>query len=231
MADTSYATVNELKADIQKTKDTDDAALQRILNAAAQTVDNYCRQGEGKPSGARDFFLADTTASACTFAGSGQAYQRIPDCVSVTLVEVKDSITDSDYTSWAATDWNLASGSLRHPDFNREPYDLLLTDPNGDYSVFTSGIYLGLSGFPPSGSVMRPVPTVQITAKWGYATTVPDGIAAATIMQAARWYKRLQGAMADTLASAEIGRLLFTSKIDPDVALILREGGYWRPVI
>jgi hypothetical protein len=50
-------------------------------------------------------------------------------------------------------------------------------------------------------------------------------------MQSARWYKRLQGAMSDALASADLGELLYVQKLDPDIAGILLDGRYVRPAV
>jgi len=231
MVDTGYATIAELKLAIQITKPTNDAILQSILNYAAAALDNRCRPNHGKPSGERDFFIADTTATAAAYSGTGGATQRIDECTDITLVAVKDSADDAAYVSWAATDWIKASGDVRRPEFNKTPYDLLLIGPDGDYSRFLSGTYSGLRGFAPEIARGYGVQTVQVTAKWGYATTVPDDIKAATIMQAARWYKRLQGSMSDVLASGTLGTLIFTKRLDPDIAGILEDGRYVEPVI
>jgi len=75
------------------------------------------------------------------------------------------------------------------------------------------------------------VPTVQITARWGFATEVPIDIKEAAIMQAARWYKRLQSAMADVLASGELGQLLYRKSLDPDIRRLLVDGRYVKPVV
>lgn len=129
-------------------------------------------------------------------------------------------------------DWIPFSGDPDEPDFNSLPYDSLLVDPNGDESWFVSGrdwerrIWrTGRRGSRLLGSV----PTVRITARWGYAIEVPEDVAEACVMQAARWYKRLQGAMADSLASTDLGQLMYVQKLDPDVAGILLDGRYVRP--
>jgi len=233
MADTGYATVAELKPMIQipAATVTYDVILQSILNSAAKALDDRCRPDRGKPSRARDFFIADTVASAAVYSGTGGATQRIDDCVDITLVAVKSSADDTAYVDWAATDWIKASGDVRRPEFNKTPYDLLLIAPDGDYSRFLSGTYSGLRGFAPEIARGYGVQTVQVTAKWGYSTAVPDDIHMAAMMQAVRWYKRLQGSMSDVLASGSLGTLIFTKRLDPDIAGILEDGRYVEPVI
>lgn len=63
---------------------------------------------------------------------------------------------------------------------------------------------------------------VSITAKWGW-TTVPPTVATATILQAARIFKR-QDAPFGVAGSPELGsELRLLAKVDPDVAVMLRK--------
>lgn len=130
-------------------------------------------------------------------------------------------------------DWMPFSGDPEEPDFNSLPYDSLLIDPNGDESWFVSGrdweSLIWRTGRRGS-RLLGNVPTVRVTARWGFAIEVPEDVAEACVMQAARWYKRLQGAMADSLANADLGQLMYVQKLDPDVAGILLDGAYRRPV-
>lgn len=218
-----YATIAELKAEINKTDAGDDASLQRILDAAERNINRAVNRPDG--------FVADTVASARIWAGSGKPYQYIDECVEVTLVAVKESATQDAYTSWNDADWIAASGDPRSPNYNDLPYDLLVVDPTGDESIFTRGDYVTRGGFRPLTEWSRGVPTVSVSARWGFATTVPDDIKEAAIMQAARWYKRLQSAMSDTLASGELGTLLFRKSLDPDIRRILVDGRYMKPAL
>jgi len=214
-----YATIVELKAELQKTDSDDDASLQRVLDAAATHIDRYCNRPDG--------FVANSTASARYYPGSGGKYQRIDECIAVTAVAVKDAAFDDEdaYETWtlgtigSTTEADVfpATGSEKWPEYNRTPYTLLVIGANGDYTLFPHDIY---------GR-----PTVQVTAKWGYAETVPDDIKTATIMQAARWWKRLQIAMADATGGGELGVLLYRQRLDPDIAAILDDGGYRRLVV
>lgn len=229
----SYATLAELKAEMNKTGSGDDASLQRILDAATKKIDRLCKRPDG--------FEADAVASARYYTGSGKPYQWIEECVAVTAVGVKDSPSDEEdeYTAWTVgtvgattgADVFPASGEPEWPDYNSTPYTFLVVGANGDYSVFPSGRYTTRGGFKPSVLVARGVPVVKVTARWGYAAAVPDDIKEACLMQAARWYKRLQSAMADAVASADFGQLLYRQKLDPDIAGILLDGGYVKFLI
>ena len=128
---------------------------------------------------------------------------------------VKESYNDTAYTTWTGDDWIAFSGSFAYPTFATLPYTAVMTDPNGSYYVFTKGVQ---------------GPTVQVTARWGYSATPPADIVEACIMQSARWYKRLQSAMSDTLASGELGMLLYRQALDPDIRRILVDGRYINAV-
>jgi hypothetical protein len=194
----AYATVKELRYHIGKTVQTDDWELAQLLDAAARAINRFCNRPDG--------FVADPTATARTFSGSGQAVQRIDECYAVTTVAVKDSATDDTYTAWGTGDWIAFSGDPEDPDFNSTPFTWLMIDPTGDETVFTSGLYTWRRGFRPSGRMRRRgTPTVQVTGRWGYADAPPADIKIANLMQAARWYKRLQSSMADAAASLELG--------------------------
>ena len=209
---TDYCTIAEIKAAINKTGVEDDTVLTALATAASRAIDNFCNRPEG--------FVALTVATARVYAGNGKSWQPIDECTEVTLVAVKDSTTDDDYTSWVAADWIAFSGSAERPNFNKLPYDALMIGADGDYGAFLNG---------KRGS--HSVPTVQVTAKWGYATTVPTPIKQAAITTAARWYKRGEGGWSDVLASGELGMLMYQKVIDPDVKMLLVAGRYVRPAV
>lgn len=221
----SYATPAELRTQIDKTGTTGpaaDAALQIFLDAATAALNLFCNRPDG--------FTALTTATARLYRGSGSAVQLIDENVSVTLVEVKDTPTDSTYTAWAATDWIAFRGDPVEPDFNNTPYDGLMIDPNGAYSIFTDGRFTGLRGFS-HGDLTRGVPTVRITAKWGYAVTAPVIVKEVCIIQAARWYKKGESAHADMIASGELGTLQYKGDLDSNLAALLRQARLVKPAV
>jgi len=228
MPTSRYATVEALRARVQKEDDSADGWLFSLLEASANTIDRVCNRPDG--------FVA--TVDTRYFPGNGKAFILITEFVAPTAVAVKDSPTDTTYEAWTSPttnmagdgDWFAFSGDPQWPDFNSLPYNSLMVDPNGDQSAFTSGLYTGMRGFPRRvGSLRRQVPTVRVTASWGYSLTVPDQIREACIMQAAIWYKRLQGSMASALASGELGELEVFRTLDPAIELILRLGRFMKP--
>jgi len=180
-------------------------------------------------------------ANARYYVGSGKSFQWIDECVSVTAVAVKDSASDDEdsYVAWTVgtvgttteADVFPATGDPAMPDYMATPHTLLVVGANGDYSTFTGGGFTSRGGFRPLTTVSRGLPTVEVSGRWGYATTVPDDIKEACLMQAARWYKRFQSAMSDTLASAELGTLLYRQSLDPDIRRLLVDGRYVKPTV
>lgn len=206
----NWASAQELRSQINKQSSLSDADLTTLLTAAERTISRFCHRPDG--------FLAASTASARTYPGSGGDYITINEATEITAVGAKEAVSDASFTAWATTDWMAYSGSRRFPNFNVTPYTGLLVNPNGDYTRFYKG---HISGFP----------MVQVTAKWGVYATIPDDLKEAAIMQATRWFKRLEGAMADALASGELGQLMYRQSLDPDIKMILVQGRYVRPTV
>jgi len=207
-----YATVPQLRAQIDRDSAADDAVLLQILAGATVNIDravNHYLPG-------LEYYQAPAVASARPYAGNGKRWQRIDASIAITAVAVKDAWDSTTYTAWAAADWLGYSGSFEHPKFADLPYTGLMVTPDGAYSIFTKS-YAG--------------PTVQVTARWGYSATPPADIAEACVMQSARWYKRLQGAMADALANGELGMLLYQQSLDPDIRRLLVDGRHINSVM
>lgn len=120
-----------------------------------------------------------------------------------TLVSMALTGNLTQYTALAATNylmWPYNAPAEGQP-YRRIDLDLL----NGTYRLWYQ--------FPKA---------VKIVGKFGYSLTPPDEIVQATIIQAARWYKRATQGFADTGAIVELGQLRYTQKLDPDVALIIQ---------
>lgn len=208
-----YATAVETRAWLQMTTATYDTQIEGLLDAVSEAIDRQTNHPDG--------FVADAVASARTFAGKGLRYLYIPECAEITLIAVKDSVTDDDYDSWLPGDWFGFRGDFRRPTRYQTPYTAIMVDPTGDESIFTDGMY---------GHTRAP--TVQVTARWGYATTCPPTINTATAMLAARWYKRLQTAMAASVGVTKSGVLNYNiAAQDPDIWGMLKAARYVRAMI
>jgi hypothetical protein len=229
----AYATVIEFRNEVGITSTTTDVEIAAILDGAAREINRVCNRPDG--------FFADVTASARYFTGSGKPWQLIDECVEVTGVAVKDSVSDDEdsYTAWTvgvvgtttSADCFPATGDPAFPDYERTPYTMLVIGANGDYSHFTGGKYTSRGGFRPTSRLHRGLPTVEVTARWGYSSTVPPDIKQACLMLAAKVRKRIQSNMADTAASPELGTLMYTKELDPQIRGILELGRYIRPSV
>ena len=205
MTDTVYAEAAELRAQPDSQITGQDDVLNVLLAAASRAVDGYCNRPDG--------FVAEDTATARVYAGNGCAHVWIDECIAVTAVAVKTSVTTTTYTAWSAADWVTFRGDPARPNFNRTPYHGLLVLPSGSHATFLNGGGL---------------PTVQVTAKWGYAEVVPPAVKQATITLAARWFKRGADYWADTIGNADYGTKEYRKVIDPDVAFMLKMGRFIR---
>lgn len=230
MATTRYATASELSSQTGVDLTKYQTQVEALLDAASEAINNQCHRKDG--------FVADTTATARLFTGSGKSIQMIDECVEITAVAVKNSITDTTYTAWASTDWIAFGGSYKRPDFNvlvydePRPYTGLMVSINGNHARFTSGmIKTGREGFPPLDYQENiGQPTVQVTAKWGYASVVPNAIKQATLIHAARFFKRGQMQWGDALANQDFGEVRFVKRTDPTYDYLVQHG-FIRPGI
>jgi len=218
----SYASLLELRNEMQKTDTGDDTLLQVILDDASAAIDQLCNRPDG--------FVADATATDRYFAGLGQAWLYIDEFVEVDEVSVKDSPSDTTYVLWVKdTDYTYASGSPRFPDFNAvakgKPYNMLLILPEGEYADFLDGAYTD------DDNDIHRVRTVKVKANWGYAATCPPSIRRACLIQAARWYKKMQSAGSDTGANASMGTLTYGAVLDADIVALLQRGRFVREAI
>ncbi len=219
----SYATLAELKAQIDKDTSGDDTELQAILDAVTVAIDTFTNRPDG---------FEAAVASARTFAGPGGPWMWIDECTSVTLVEVKTSPTDTTFVTYTTDDWDSFSGDPLIPDFQRLPIQGLMITASGDLDDFTSGRFTGKRGFKPTKPTPFTTVTVRVTATWGYADTVPLQIKQACIIQSARWYKRGQSAWSDVLGTDDFGRLqLQNNRIDADLLFNLKQGRFIKPAI
>lgn len=219
-----YCTVAQVRRQIGKQRADQDDVIDELIDAYSRTIDQVCNRPDG--------FLAPGTGSARVYAGSGGQVQRIDEAAVVSSVAVKSSVSASTYDAWAAADWTAATGDPKHPIFNRTPYTLILAAPGA--GVFVSGSLGRTVGFRPlsdAGGIGRQLPTVQVTARWGYATTTPSAIVQACITMVARAFRRGEFGWADAVTDPDTGSVLYRKTLDPDVKLILEQGRYIRPSV
>lgn len=222
-----YCTVEELRDAITYSGTDKDDEILRLIRAASKTIDNVCKRPDG--------FVADSTASSRLFGGRGIPYVEIDECVEITGVSTKTSPTDSAFVAWDAGTWIAFRGSWRKPNYNVLPYNAIMGTGARYGTIFQSSGYTSVRGFSPdidnlSSRIQRTDPMVQVTARWGYQNEIPEPIKEACVIQASRWFKRGEGAYADSLGNAEFGDVRYAKAMDHDVKLILMNSGYIKPL-
>lgn len=193
----AYATLNELKGFVGiPTADTaDDTTLTLALDSASAQVDAFCDRT----------FLADATVTTRDYAVQNTGQIDIDPVSSTTgLIVASDDNNDGTYeTTWTlGTDFRLEPINAAA---NGQPYDRLVA--------------LGTRWFPK----LTYRPGVRVTAKFGWpGGTAPPPVKNATLIQAARLWKR-KDAPFGVAGSIEFGsELRLLAKLDPDVESLLR---------
>lgn len=168
-----------------------DTLLATLATRASRALDLYL----GRSPGA----FAVSADETRYFDGSGTTELWVGELAAApTSVSVAEGGELSNYTDWDSSDyflWPYNAPAMGEP-YLRMDVDTL----NGSKSVW--------SRYPMA---------VKVVGKFGYSTSVPEVVKMATIIQAARWFKRGQQAFEDTGAVAELGQLRYVKMLDPDV--------------
>lgn len=188
-----YATLAQLKSMITVTDSDRDSMLVEKIAAASRSIDNTC----GAP---RRFYL-DATASARVINPTRRLVQDedgwhllVPDIGDVDGLVVEVGRTGA---------WTDITAQVE-----AEPLDAL-----DELKPVTSLLRVG--GAWPAGAGRR----VRVTARWGWPA-VPDGVAEATRILAARLFKR-KDSPEGVLGSSEWG-VIRLSRTDPDVYELIK---------
>lgn len=201
---TVYATTAQLKAQPDIQSGANDTVIALLLSAASRAIDGLCNRPDG--------FKADSVATARSYVGTSDTYTYIDEAVDVQMLEIKQGRGEPWYAVTLG-DWLPFTGSPDAPNYNRLPYHgVMLAGDLGPVSIADGR----------SAPGVPTMPTIRVTARWGYSDTVPDLVIQATITQASRWFKRGQSAWADAAAINDFGQLFFVKSLDPDVELMLR---------
>jgi hypothetical protein len=150
-------------------------------------------------------FYADRTATARVFSAPGQTLSELGD-VSL-LVDDIASLTDLAVATGSTGSWTAVDTWDTAPD-NALEYGRPITQIRASYGWLPT---LG---------------RIQVTARWGWPA-VPDEIAQAAQMLAARLYRRKDSPQG-VVGSAEWGAVR-VSRVDPDVEALI--GPFIRPIV
>lgn len=188
----SYATLAQVKASLGiGTADTaSDTLLNAALAAAEDMIDGYA---------GRSFGTAGTAATTRVYATTVADLVFIDDATAITLVETDPGLDGTWQDQWASNDWQA------------EPLNGLV---GGRVRPYTSLRAVGDYLFPITHEA-----TVRVTARWGWAA-VPSQITQATILQAARLFKRADSPLG-VAGFGDMGAVRVSRYLDPDVELLV----------
>lgn len=181
--------------------------IERAINAASRAVDVHCGRGV---DGVLGQFWADQVVKTRTYVVTNPCAVRVDDISTRTGLVVK---TGTDGVTFPTT--------LASTDYLLEPRN---ADAGGSTaSPFAFWVIRSVNGLLLTQSVRGRVPTVQVTAKFGWSA-VPYEVGEATILKAASLFKR-KDATFGVAGFGEFGAVRITRK-DPDVIELL--SGYTR---
>jgi len=204
----AYATLDQFRlySHLDPADGSDDADDLRelALEAASRAIDKAC-QRDFRPSGvASARIFTATPSSGSAYAMSPYPYSWIThyDCAiddtdDTTVTINFDATGNGDYTD-AETGFRLA------------PYNAPAHDRPYDRIIFDRGVY------PP----MYPE-AVEVTASWGWTAT-PNAIVNATLLQASRFWHRLDSPFGISGSPEMQGELRLFDRLDVDVLIMTR---------
>lgn len=185
-----YCTLTEVKAALRITDNIDDTLLENAVEAASRRIDGEC---------SRRFYI-DATTSARTYAANRSAFVFVDDIATTTGLVVK--VDDTFSGAYSTT---LTVGT----DYQNEP--LNAAAQNEPITLLRA---LNV-GFPVEGNGRA---LIEVTAKWGWPA-IPDAIREATVLLAARQFKRLDSPLG-VAGFGDLGAIV-VRRIDPDVAAMV----------
>lgn len=227
---TRYANPEDVYNAIQGTNQSDRPQVIRIISTVESWIDRYLNRADYG-------FKALTVATANVFAGNGKPYLYLPDFIELSTVKMKTSISESTYNhTYASGDIIPFRGDPKRPNYNKLPYHGIIVKYSATYPYFTNGELGSVSHtwnmlHPDTQANSVSEPTVQVTAKWGYAETVPPIITEVTIMEAIRLYKQERAGMGDAGFNARVGETEYVKGLHPTAKVMLDMSNLKRPKI
>ena len=162
----SYATLAEFKSSLGITDSTDDAALQSVLDATDQLINNFVDSKVG---------FGQTASQTRYYTTNQLTYVLTDPIVSVTTLQTDDNEDGTYETTWSATDYIL---SPRNAATDSRPYTEINTNIS-DTKLFPLG-YLGVKvvgvfGWPSVPVAVKQAALIQGGAVWS-SRTAPFGV-------------------------------------------------------
>lgn len=187
-----YAALNDLKTALRIQDGVDDSLLEIALESASRLIDEYTM---------RNFYNAGTATRV--FVPSDDDCVAIDDAISISSIAVSTLLNKTFDQTWTTAEYQL------------EPLNNVVDGLSG--WPYTRIRAVGVWEFPYDED--DEIATVQVTGVWGWSA-VPTAVKQATIIQAMRIFKRLDSPLG-VISSPDTGYFRVSSRIDPDVAMLL----------
>lgn len=190
----AYASLAELKSALRITDVADDVLLQLALDSASELVDDHCGRT----------FVVNAVASTRTYDPTGDR------------IDVDDIYTTTDLAVSAGGEAIAAEVPGTSSGYRLGPRWAPQVGEPWTFIVNVGGSWATNDRWPRRWSG-----PVAVTARWGYAATVPAKVRQATLLQASRLFSRRHSPYG-VAGSPELGgELRLLAKVDPDVAVML----------
>lgn len=166
----TYATLAEFKSSIGITDSTDDSALQSVLDATDQLINNYCDTKVG---------FGVTSSQTRYYTTSRLTYVLTDPIVSVSTLQTDDDGDGTYETTWSATDYIL---SPRNAATDSRPYteiDTNITDTKLFPLTYLGVKVIGVFGWPSVPAAVKQASLIQAGAVWS-SRTAPFGVIGST---------------------------------------------------
>lgn len=189
-----YATLNQIKAALRipTADNVDDGLLEMAVESASRLIDGYCN---------RTFINAGTATRY--YATHDPYVVQIDDARSITAVQTSSSEDGIYDISWDITPH---TGDVQ-------------AEPINDY---IGGLVWPYTRLRAIGDYVFPIDretTVKVTAAWGWPT-VPTTVTQATVIQAARIFKRAESPLG-VMGFGDLGVMRVSRGLDPDVSQLI----------
>jgi len=158
----SYATLAQFKAAVGITDDTDNTALQNVLDATDTLIDLYCDRKTG----------FGTATETRYYTAEDYEYVLTDDLVSITTLKTDDDANGTYETTWVSgTDYVLAPRNAALDGFPYTEVDTSVSWPrNFPKDVYLGVEILGVFGFPSVPSAVVQAEIIQANAVWSSRT-------------------------------------------------------------
>lgn len=185
-----YCTLSEVKAALRISDTVDDTLLENAVEAASRRIDGECSRR----------FYQDGATSARTYAAGRHDLLIVDDISTATGLVVK---VDDD------ADGTFETTLIAGADYQLEPLNAL-TQSKPVNMLRSLDINWPIAA---NGRTL-----VEVTARWGWPV-VPDAIREATVLLAARQFRRLDSPLG-VAGFGDLGAIV-VRRIDPDVASMI----------